>query len=170
MPKTADDRLADVQQAVAQLREVTREAHEAAKAARHECAQALAAKRGLEDLVDGLAAVVTEAIRGHITEGLDAYNGAIAAAIETAEARVYKRFDDMVARLLGVEPGTEGETLEVMLERWMTQQRIMAGAGGLSTGLKSCPGCGAPRDEAHGPNCPFVQFVNARTRAHLDGG
>jgi len=164
--KGLEERTNDANAAVAALRQATREAHEATAGLREVARQAEATKAEVAAMIastaDELRQTITDAMGVLITEGIADYHGALAGLVEKAEDRVNARFDSMVGRLLGVEPG-QGEPLEDMLGRWLTQQKIMIGGMGLGKG-RVCPSCGAGPDAAHGPGCEAAAAVAAMLR------
>jgi hypothetical protein len=123
-PDPLERRQADWDATVREFREALREGHELLGALRAERAEAQRVLAVCEPAA--LAAVADERIAGALDEGLAGYRAKIATAIGDAEARVFARFDKLVAALMGDEDADGG--LEAALHRFQDRQRVLEAA------------------------------------------
>ena len=113
------DRAAQAPEVIAELKEATRAAHEAA--------QDLAAviRQAREFLAGELPAGVEARIAGEVDAGLAAYKDQVDAKIAEAQAGAVAQFDATVARLLGHD---SGQPFEETLARYLHRVRTMGQA------------------------------------------
>jgi hypothetical protein len=107
-------------EALAQLRELVREAHEASKDLRMAVREAKQVTSGLPDYID-------RRITLEVKKGLDGYADSIKKATDDAERAVSVRFDRLGAIFLGEDPESIAngkETLEDMVARLKRRKRV----------------------------------------------
>jgi hypothetical protein len=101
---------------LAELKQATREAHEAIKDLRTVLAEARVFQ------AESLAAQVDTKVHDQVADGLARYQGTLAKAVDDATAAVFRRFDTIVANLLGHDDGT---STEEALRRFTDRVRIL---------------------------------------------
>ena len=79
-------------------------------------------------------------IDDEVRKGLDGYDKALVSAIAKAEEAVFRRFDTMVATLLG-DGAPEGQSMEAILGRAMGRAQMLASvASGREPETPAAPG------------------------------
>jgi len=131
-PDPLDDRLAAMQEARAALRDDTRAAHEGAQELR---AATREARELLGKLIEG---EVTDRLGAEVAKGLESYQEVVDKAITDASDAVFRRFDRMVAALLGDDTD---QPLEETLRRYRDRQQFLeaglAKAGNAAAGVQA---------------------------------
>lgn len=103
--KTFEERLAALEEAILGIQNETREAHSTMKALRD------LRREVAEELSRSVREIVDEAIAAEVKKGLDSYSSTLDRAIEQAEAKVLRRFDELANILLTGRASGEGDPL-----------------------------------------------------------